>query len=212
MMVKNFRKYDTESIPPKINKLEYSVPNISGISKYECGKNIDEVYPNTLTYILYYLHGSDTIRTIDALMALLYYWQFRKRESHVMEKIYQEVVSHYTVQNKPYTYYAESKIGKCIYLVKLSIGSKILYKIGITEDIHSRFKNLQYDIQNSYPLVSVGLEPIKAVFTDSADEVERLILEQANQTISNKHKFNFRGSTESFNDTKLIAIFNEHVC
>jgi hypothetical protein len=209
-MVKNFKKYDTESNPPRINKLEYSVPKISGISKHEHGKNIDEVYPSTLAYILYHLHGSDAIRTTDALVALLYYWQFRKRNLHMMEKAYQEIVSHYTVQNKPYTYYAKSKMGKCVYLVKLSIGSKVLYKVGVTEDVHSRFKNLQSDIQNSYQLVSVGLEPINAVFVDSADEVEGFILEQANKTITTKHKFNFRGSTESFDDTQLIVIFNEH--
>lgn len=209
-MVKDFRKYDTMSSPPKINRLDYTVPNISGLYPSVRGKNIDEVYPNTLVYILYYLHGSDIIRTIDALMALLYYWQFRQRNQTKMEIVYKDIVHHYTISNQPYKHYVGSKLGECIYLVKLSIGSKILYKVGVTEDIHSRLKNLQSDTQISYPLVSIGLEPISVVFIDGAVVVEANILEAARKTITTKHKFNFKGSTEVFNDEKLIDIFNKH--
>ena len=208
-MVKNFKKYDTMSNPPKINNLEYTVPYIDGLHPEVRGKNIDEVYPNTLVYILYYLHGSDIIRTIDALMALLYYWQFRRREPAKMEEVYKDIVHHYTISNQPYKHYVDSKLGECIYLVKLSIGSKTLYKVGVTEDIHSRLKNLQSDVQTSYPLVSIGLEPINVVYTDGAIGVEELILDDARKTITSCHKFNFKGSTEAFKDSILIDLFHK---
>lgn len=123
-IVNNFKKYDTLSNPPRINKLDYKVPCIDGISKYEWGKDIEEVNPNTLQYILYNLHNLDYSKVIDTTIALLYYWKVRKRNILKMEKVYQEILNHYLVVNESATNNHLLKKEKCIYLIEINIGIK----------------------------------------------------------------------------------------
>lgn len=207
-IVMNFKKYDTLSSPPKVNTLDYKVPKLDGIHSKLWGKNIDEVKLNTLEYILYDLHNMDEDKVISNLIALLYYWKIRKRKQSKMDEVYQEVVKHYTIQNKELKNDKLNK-GKCVYLVKISIGSRTLYKIGKTEDIHQRIINLQSDIKCRYPLVSIAIDILEVKYYAYSDEIEKLILIKAKSKIIDKHKLNFKGSTEAFEDIELIDVFNE---
>ncbi len=209
-MINKFSKYDTLSNPPRINTLDYRVPVVSGLHSGEYGKNIEEVKQNTLNYILYHLHDIDYTLVTDTLIALLYYWKFRKKKSLKMEQAYQEIVSHYTVEHEPYTRYENSKKGNCIYLVKIYIGSKILYKVGITEDIHQRIVNLQSDINIKYPCISVGIDVQKVIYCENNKEMEKILLNDAKSHNIKKHKFFFDGYTEAFESDILINIFKQH--
>ena len=131
----------------------------------------------------------------------------------MMNKVYKEVVDHYTVINKPYLFYAGSIKNKmCLYLVTIFIGSVQLFKVGYTTDIHQRMTNLQANLKTRYPLVSIGLKPLKVVYTEDAPELEKLILKEVSQLNLPKHKFNFEGSTEAFNSTDIPSIFNTFTC
>jgi hypothetical protein len=206
-IVNNFKKYDTVSNPPKINTLVYQVPKIEGIHPKLWSKSIDEVKLNTLEYILYYLHNIDEDKVISTLIALLYYWRIRKRKQAKMDEVYQEVIKHYTIENKVYCDTNTCK-GKCVYLVKIYIGSMTLYKVGQAIDLHQRMINLQSDIKSSYPLVSVGMSILAVKLCDNSDKLEEIILSEAKSKITKKHKFNFKGYTEAFKSESLIAIFN----
>lgn len=209
-MVSKFNKYDTLSTPPKINTLYYKVPIVKGLHCGEYGKDIEDVKPNTLEYILYHLHDIDYTLLIDTLIALLYYWKFRKRKSIHMEQVYQEVVRHYTIEHKPYTNYSDGKKGNCIYLVKIYIGSVTLYKVGITKDIHQRMINLQSDINMKYPFVFVGIAVQKVIYCDKNKELEQILLNEVSNYNIKKHKFFFDGHTESFESDILIDIFKRY--
>ena len=61
------------------NPLGYKVPKKSGIHFGDYYKTIKEVKPSTLQYILYKLHNLDYDLATDTLVALLYYYRFRKK-------------------------------------------------------------------------------------------------------------------------------------
>lgn len=205
-MVNNFKKYDTVSNPPKINTLAYQVPKIEGIHPKLWGKNIDEVKLNTLEYILYDLHKMDEDKIISTLIALLYYWKIRKRKQSKMEESYQEVINHYTIKNEALSYKSIIK-GECVYLVKIHIGSKTLFKVGKTKNINQRMINLQSDIKSNYPLVSVTVVILEVKFCDNSDEIEEVVLSEARSIIPDKHKLNFKGNTETFENSIMESIF-----
>jgi hypothetical protein len=209
-IINNFKKYDTLSNPPRINKLDYKVPCIDGISKYEWGKDIEEVNPNTLQYILYNLHNLDYSKVIDTTIALLYYWKVRKRNILKMEKVYQEILNHYLVVNESTTNNHFLKKENCVYLIEINIGSTTLYKIGKTSDINERFANLKSNIQKMYSTVSVGIKILNLIYNHNNETIEKEILNKIDAK-NKKHKFYFNGHTESFLDKCAIDIYNEGI-
>jgi hypothetical protein len=210
-IVSRFNKYDTLSSPPKINTLNFEVPIISGIHKGEYRKNIEEVKPNTLEYILYYLHDIDFTMIINTIIALLYYWKFRKRKALIMEQVYQEVVNHFTTQHEPYKGNEKIKKGTCIYLVKIEIGNKVLYKIGKTKDLHQRMINLQSNINVNYSFVSVGITIKEVIYCDNYDEREERLLTEIRNINIKKHKFYFDGHTECFESDILFELWTKMI-
>jgi hypothetical protein len=160
----------------KLNPIDYKVPNLQGIIPQQRYRTIKEVRPDTLKYILYKLHNIDNDIATDTLMALLYYYKFRAKKQYKMERVYRKAIYHYIIKHPLYTKYENSKKGNCIYLVKINIGRKTLYKVGTTNDIHQRMTNLQSDISNFYQLVSVGIEVKKVIYCDNNNEVEQDIL------------------------------------
>lgn len=208
-IVSRFNKYDTLSSPPKIHTLNFEVPIISGIHKGEYRKNIEEVKPNTLEYILYYLHDIDFTMIINTIIALLYYWKFRKRKALIMEQVYQEVVNHFTIQHEPYKGNKKIKKGTCVYLVKIGIGNKVLYKIGKTKDLHQRMLNLQSNINANYPFVSVGVTVKEVLYCDNHNEIEERLLKEIRNINIKKNKFYFNGCTESFENIVVVDIFKK---
>ncbi len=208
-IVSNFTKYDTMSNPPKINTLYYKVPKQTGISRWEYYKDIEEVSKSTLEYILYRLHNASHTLIMNTLIALLYYWRFRERKPTMMQQVYNEAVSHYTVENQPYTRYESAIKVNCVYLIKINIGCDTLYKVGQTEDIHSRMINLQSNISKRYSSVSVGVVVQEVKYCSNCKEVEEELLKEARNKLTKKHKFYFDGHTESFESDKLIDIFKQ---
>lgn len=205
-IINNFKKYDTLSNPPRINKLDYKVPCIGGISKYEWGKDIEEVNPNTLQYILYNLHNLDCSKVIDTIIALLYYWKVRKRDNFKMEKVYQEILNHYLIVNESTTNNHLLKKEKCIYLIEINIGNSTLYKVGKTSSIKDRFTNLKLNIQEMYSNVSTGIKILGIIYNQNNENIEKEILNKMD-TKNIKHKFYFNGHTESFKNIVVIDIF-----
>lgn len=204
-IVNNFRKYDTLSIPPKINKLDYKVATINGITRYEHGKDINSVKPNTLRYILFNLHNIEYSIIIDNVIALLYYWKIRKNNKHMFEKAYEEIINHYTFKNDNYSF--NYKKGKCLYLIKIYIGKETLYKVGITASFNSRMANILSDIKSKYEHVSVSLKALQVEYTQNGYQMEKEIL----KGLKNDHKFYFDGHTESFKNVEIINIFNKNI-
>ncbi len=205
-IINNFQKYDTLSNPPRINKLDYKVPSIDGISRYEHGKDVDSVKPNTLKYILYYLHNIEHSIIIDTVIALLYYWKIRKNNKSMFEKSYIEIVNHYTLTHNSYSFNYSN--GECVYLIKIDIGSETLYKIGSTTNFNQRMTNILSDIKSKYEYVSCNIEPLQVEYTSMYYEIETNIL---NQLKEKKHNFYFNGHTESFKKIETIDIFNKFI-
>ena len=206
MIVNDFVKYDTSAIPAKINTIDYSVPALRGIHKGQWHKNIDEVEPNTLAYIIYHLHRADAVHITDAVIAYLYYWKFRKKDKKKMFEEYKNIKKHYSIQNQNTIDKNLIKMGIGLYLLEITIGAKTLYKVGITEDVVLRISNLKSDIRTSYSHVSVGVKLLDVKYINKPKGTEEKIVEEANNRFK-KHKFNFRGSTESFEDGGLISIY-----
>ena len=204
-IVKNRTVFDNIQKP-----LQYKISSIDAIHYGEHYKTIKEVTPSVLNYILYNLHNLDYDFAIETLMALLYYWKFRKRKLSKMEQVYKEVINHYTTEHTPYTRYENSKKANCIYLLKIYIGSKVLYKVGITEDINQRMINLQSDISIKYQFISVGVAVQDVIYCDSNEEKEQLILQEIRSIEKKKHKFYFNGHTECFENEILTNIFKYH--
>jgi hypothetical protein len=192
------------------NPLQYKIPNIDTIHYGEHHKTIKQVTPSVLNYILYNLHNLDYEFVIETLMALLYYWKFRKRKLSKMEEAYKEVIYHYTVKHTPYIKYKNHKQGNCIYLVKIYMGSRVLYKVGITKDIHKRMINLQSDITSKYPYISVGIDIQEVIYCSNSEDIEETILQVARSYKINKHKLFFNGHSECFESEALINIFKQH--
>lgn len=201
-IVNNFQKYDTLSKPPKINKLEYKVPSINGISTYEHGKDIESVKPNTLKYIIFHLHNVDYSLIIETTIALLYYWKFRKNKKTLLEETYKEIVNHYTLSHNNCFYNYND--GECVYLIKIYIGSHTLFKVGKTASFNQRMSNILSDVKSKYEYVSCSIEPLKVHYTLSSYEIEQNILRE----LKKDHKFFFNGHTESFSDKNVINIYN----
>jgi predicted GIY-YIG superfamily endonuclease len=210
-IVSKFNKYDTLSTPPKVNTLNFKVPIISGIHQGEHRKNIEEVKPNTLEYILYYLHNIDFTMIINTLIALLYYWKFRKRKSLMMKEVYQEIVNHFTVHNEPYKWNEKTKKGNCVYIIKIEIGNKVLYKVGKTKDLHQRMLNLQSNINANYSFVSVGITIKEVLYCDNHAEKEKILLTEIRNRNIKKHKFYFKGHTECFESDILFELWTKMI-
>jgi hypothetical protein len=192
------------------NPLKYKVPNIKGIHWGECHKTVKEVKPNTMEYILFYLHDLDYELAIETLMAYLYYWKFRKKKLSKMNELFQRVKTHYTIQNTPYRSSNKTQKCDCVYLIKISIGSKTLYKVGRSKDIHKRMIDIQSDINTNYPLVSVGLEVLATHYCEDSHKLEKMVLDSIRAKISKKNKFFFKGSTEAFENHIVTDIFKQY--
>ena len=194
----------------KINPLEYKVPNLEGIIPQQKHKTIKEVRPDTLKYILYKLHNIDNDIATDTLMALLYYYKFRDKKLAKMETAYRKARYHYIIKHTPYTKDKNMKKGDCIYLIRINIGRKTLYKVGTTSDIHTRMINLQSNISKFYPLVSVGINIKKVIYCNNNKEIEETLLSEIRSNNIKKHKFFFDGHTEAFQSDMLLKIFYIH--
>jgi hypothetical protein len=202
-IVKNFKRFDTASNPPKKHTLEYSVPKISGISKYEWGKNIDEVKPNTLDYIIYKLHSTEELLIQEAVMALLYYWKIRRRNIKKMEDVYLQIMHHYSVKpmNVEQDFPDDNKI--YVYHISWSIGSKRVYKVGYTTEFEKRVVSIANEVKRFYPLVNLGDLKIHRIIEFNTTEQAQSFEEEAKRSIENaefvtKSKFYFTGSSESY--------------
>lgn len=183
----------------------YEIPKIKGIHHGEYGKNINEVYPNALIYIVYHLHYIDYSFLIESIVALFYYYKFRKRNKMELNKEFEKIKNHYSKLNekKEINY----KVGKCVYLIEINIGSEKIYKIGKTDDFNTRMKNITQDINSKYEFVSTSINPLKIEYTSNADILEKQILDN----LKKDHKFYFNGHTESFKNIEIINIFNKYI-
>ena len=126
-----------------------------------------------------------------------------------MEEAYKEVLTHYTIQNKSLPIDDNIVIGNCVYLLKIKLGTKVLYKIGKTNDIRKRVSNLTSNISSNYSLVSVSIDILDIKYCNNIDEAEELLLKEARQKITSKNKFFFNGHTECFDSKILVQIFHE---
>ena len=191
------------------NPIIYVIPRIKGIHKGEYGKTIKDVYPSTLKYIIYNLHDINYDFLIESIIALFYYCKFRKNSNIMLNRVYEDIINHYTYKDiQPITKYEK---GKSIYLIKIEIGSETLYKIGKTSDFNKRITNIKDDIESKYGYVSVRIEPLQVFYISNIDEVENEILSQIRSKKNVKHKFYFNGHTESFLDKCVIDIYNERI-
>lgn len=187
----------------------YEIPKVKGIHYTEHGKTIKDVYPNTLEYIIYNLHDIDYSFLIESIMALFYYWKFRKNNKTKLNQVYKEIVNHYSSINKKIIQNYDK--GKCVYLLEIRIGSKTLYKVGKTTNFKDRISNLDYDIKSKYSFVSSSIKPLQVVYSSNFEEIEKSILNELNCKNQKKHNFYFNGHTESFENIEIISIYNNFV-
>lgn len=185
--------------------INYNIPKIKGIHFKEYGKNIKEVYPNTLKYIIYNLHNIDYSFLIETIVALFYYYKFRKQSEIELNQVYKDIINHYSILYEKQM--IDYKEGECIYLIEINIGSSRLYKVGKTSDFNLRMRNLASEISKKYQFVNTSINPLNVVYTSISDELEKKIL---NEIDEKKHGFYFKGHTESFKNIEIINIFNKN--
>ncbi len=202
-IVNEFEKINKTVFPQTINTFpfKYTVPKLKGITKYQWGKNIKEVKPSTLKYIIYYLHSTDCDIIFEATVALLYYYKVRKKNIDEMNNTYKDILHHYTVKRDPKKHNVEDTI--VVYYISFFIGSKLVYKVGYSTQPIKRFKEILTSIKKYYEDVSVGDFNIHQLVQFDTIKQAQAFEEEAKKYIKNnnnvsKCKIHFQGFSEAF--------------
>ena len=205
-IVDSFIKYDTRSNPPRINTLDYRVPKLNGIIKYHWGKRIEEVKPNILEHIVFYLHNTEVSTIVDGVIGLLYYHKIRSRNLMKMESVYKNITRYYSSTNSRDIPLATILSEAIVYSISFSIGTNKINKFGLASD-KNRYRKLISDVRSNYKHTSVGGFIVnQEIQFHTLEQAERFEEEALNNLkkheLYSKCKYLFDGYTEAYLDAE----------